>query len=67
MQVLPYLIISNRYMLFISRALVKRITEIKTEDGVIMYYLMGDNRENSHDSRMFGWVPERLIAGKIAK
>ena len=48
-----------------ERFLVKRITEIKSENGRIMYYLMGDNRDHSHDSRVFGWIPERLIVGKV--
>ena len=45
----------------------KRITDIRSENGKLFYYLMGDNRENSHDSRVYGWVPERLIVGKIHK
>ena len=28
------------------------------------YFLMGDNRDNSRDSRYFGFVPSRLIAGE---
>jgi len=47
--------------------LTKRVIEIRIENGKAFYYLMGDNRENSHDSRAFGWVPERLIVGKIHK
>ena len=28
------------------------------------FFMMGDNRDNSHDSRFFGPVPRRLIKGK---
>jgi len=47
--------------------LTKRITDIRVENGTISYFMQGDNRDNSHDSRAFGWVPERLIVGKIHK
>ncbi|MBA4180842.1 MAG: signal peptidase I, partial [Anaerolinea sp.] len=29
------------------------------------YYVLGDNRRNSSDSRFFGLVPERLIEGRV--
>ncbi|MBM3790646.1 MAG: signal peptidase I [Acidobacteria bacterium] len=31
------------------------------------YYLMGDNRDNSRDSRMYGPVPRRLIVGRVSR
>ena len=27
------------------------------------YYMLGDNRENSHDSRMYGYVPYSSVVG----
>ena len=31
------------------------------------YFLLGDNRDNSADSRVFGPVPRRLLVGRVSR
>lgn len=50
--------------------LVKRIIKIYstlTSNGKEQhfYFMEGDNKENSHDSRAYGYVPESAILGKV--
>ena len=41
----------------------KQDETIKVPEG--MYYLLGDNRENSLDSRTFGFIEKERIIGKV--
>lgn len=45
--------------------MVKRIAG--TEEGGASYILLGDNPNNSGDSRRFGAVPRTLISGKVIR
>jgi signal peptidase I len=48
---------------------VKRICSIRHNIGTDMleYWLLGDNRDYSHDSRDYGWIEEDKIEGKVTK
>ena len=45
-----------------DRFLIKRITMITNSDE---YYVIGDNRDYSQDSRHFGPIDKSLIVGKL--
>jgi type IV secretory pathway protease TraF len=47
--------------------LVKRLAQIEKRGDTLFYYMLGDNADNSNDSRSFGWVEERLIIGMFWK
>lgn len=44
--------------------LVKRIAYTVCEKGQTYYYVLGDNADNSTDSRCFGLIPERSVIGR---
>lgn len=44
--------------------LVKRIAEIEHVNGRTYYYVLGDNFDNSTDSRNFGMIPDSLVIGR---
>ena len=44
--------------------LVKRIHKIVYNKGRAYYYVLGDNANNSTDSRHFGLIPDSLVIGR---
>lgn len=44
---------------------VKRITKMNPQ--ISEYWFLGDNRNNSKDSRYYGWVKEKQIEGRVIK
>lgn len=65
---LPYVISNPRIgdvVLFrtAGKNFVKRIKKIEKEK----YYLIGDNKRDSLDSRKIGWINRKQILGKVLK
>jgi nickel-type superoxide dismutase maturation protease len=47
-----------------NRLVVKRITK---ESFGAYFWVLGDNRNDSKDSRAYGWVKKQLIEGRVIK
>ncbi|KKU93199.1 MAG: Nickel-type superoxide dismutase maturation protease [Candidatus Yanofskybacteria bacterium GW2011_GWC1_48_11] len=47
-----------------DRLILKYIMSERVEDGRLLYWVEGLNKEGSSDSRSFGWVPKEMILGK---
>lgn len=45
--------------------IIKRLVEISADGKFV--FVLGDNRDHSTDSRVFGWVPISLVEGKISR
>lgn len=43
-----------------NKVFIKRVKKINSDK----YYLIGDNKEDSLDSKNFGWVSKKLVIGK---
>lgn len=52
-------------MLLPERAARRSLETLVVPEG--MYFMMGDNRDNSADSRYFGFVPRRDIVGRATR
>lgn len=47
-----------------KNVIVKRIETVYKENGQTSYFVLGDNRDNSTDSRSFGPVPDNMVIGR---
>lgn len=47
-----------------KNVLVKRIETVYKRNGETSYFVLGDNRDNSTDSRCFGLVPDCMVIGR---
>ena len=47
------------------RLCIKRLAKVDTSFGSEMCFFLGDNRDNSYDSREFGWVSRVDIVAKV--
>lgn len=57
----PHLLLVKR----IVQVIEKNDTLTSSIPGQFFYFMEGDNRYNSHDSRTFGSIPEEAIIGKL--
>lgn len=52
-----------------GEVIVKRLTDMKLNyvSGKLSLFFVGDNKENSYDSRDFGWREDTVIIGEVIK
>jgi signal peptidase I len=55
----------HEIMLLPGRAALRSVATVVVPEGT--YFMMGDNRDNSADSRYFGFVPRNAIVGRATR
>lgn len=48
-----------------GRILIKRIAKIDSAKQNLRFFVLGDNKKESTDSRSFGWIGKKDIIGKV--
>lgn len=48
-----------------GKILIKRISKIDSAKQSLRYFVLGDNKKHSTDSRHFGWIRKKDIIGKV--
>ena len=48
-----------------ERTVIKRIDTIRYRNWVYQFYCLGDNKNNSHDSRDYGFVHSKHLVCKV--
>lgn len=48
-----------------GKILIKRISKINSAKQNLRYFVVGDNKAESTDSRGFGWITKKDIIGKV--
>lgn len=46
---------------------IKRVHDIKFEDGKMLCYILGDNPPMSYDSRKYGYINSEEVVAKVTK
>ncbi len=47
-----------------KKKIIKRITGLRKDGKEVSFWVEGDNKEESGDSRFFGWIPQKFILGR---
>lgn len=48
-----------------GKILIKRIAKIDSAKQNLRFFVLGDNKSESTDSRAFGWITKKDIIGKV--